>query len=149
MPGADDLMMWVDAVMAQKETELIGERTKTCARMGGGRHYRPTVGHDSHAAAMARRRPTDWPAHRLKSNDARGWAPTPPGAKKCETLEQQSGHRVYKALACALPALAGPYRLLTSGQRRKRNFVPHGTSERVAGFLGRFRRSSHAARRHP
>jgi DNA invertase Pin-like site-specific DNA recombinase len=54
MPGADDLMMRVYAAMAQKERELISERTKAAlgaakargARLGGGRGYRPTAGPD-------------------------------------------------------------------------------------------------------
>ena len=51
MPGADDLMMRVYAAMAQKERELISERTRAAlaaakARgkaLGGDRGYRPTV----------------------------------------------------------------------------------------------------------
>ena len=52
MPGADDLMMRVYAAMAQKERELISERTKAAlaaanARgkaLGGDRGYRPAQG---------------------------------------------------------------------------------------------------------
>ena len=63
MPGADDLMMRVYAAMAQKERELISERTRAAlaaakARgtvLGGDRGYRPTIGPDAHAASEARR----------------------------------------------------------------------------------------------
>jgi DNA invertase Pin-like site-specific DNA recombinase len=73
MPGADDLMMRVYAAMAQKERELISERTKAAlgaakargARLGGDRGHRPTVGPDSVAAAVARRVAADRAAHRL------------------------------------------------------------------------------------
>ena len=62
-PGADDLMMRVYAAMAQKERELISERTKAAlaaakargARLGGDRGYRPAAGPDAGAAAVARR----------------------------------------------------------------------------------------------
>src|SRR6204780_1626200 len=63
MPGADDLMMRIYAAMAQKERELISERTKaalaaakargTC--LGGDRGYRPGAGPDSGSAAVSRR----------------------------------------------------------------------------------------------
>src|SRR4051794_2196526 len=73
MPGADDLMMRVYAAMAQKERELISERTKAAlgaakargARLGGDRGYRPTIGPDSHAATVARREAAERAAHRL------------------------------------------------------------------------------------
>ncbi|HEV7263328.1 MAG TPA: recombinase family protein [Falsiroseomonas sp.] len=63
MPGADDLMMRVYAAMAQKERELISERTRAAlaaakARgrvLGGDRGYRPAAGPDAAAAAQARR----------------------------------------------------------------------------------------------
>ena len=49
MPGADDLMMRIYAAMAQKERELISERTRAALRaakargaaLGGDRDYRP------------------------------------------------------------------------------------------------------------
>jgi DNA invertase Pin-like site-specific DNA recombinase len=73
MPGADDLMMRVYAAMAQKEPELISERTKAAlgaakargARLGGDRGYRPLAGADSGAAAMTRREAAERAAHRL------------------------------------------------------------------------------------
>ena len=73
MPGADDLMMRIYAAMAQKERELISERTKAAlaaakargARLGGDRGYRPAAGPDSGAAAMARREAAEQAAHRL------------------------------------------------------------------------------------
>ena len=57
MPGADDLMMRIYAAMAQKERELIGERTRAAlaaarargTALGGDRGYRP--------APIAARRP--------------------------------------------------------------------------------------------
>ena len=63
MPGADDLMMRVYAAMAQKERELISERTRAAlgaarARgtvLGGDRGYRPVHGPDAACAALARR----------------------------------------------------------------------------------------------
>src|SRR4051794_41657454 len=62
MPGADDLMMRIYAAMAQRERELISERTRVAlaaakARgrvLGGDRGYRPTAGPDASAAARAR-----------------------------------------------------------------------------------------------
>ena len=73
MPGADDLMMRIYAAMAQKERELISERTRAAlaaarARgrvLGGDRGYRPSMGPDTHAAALARRQAADVAAHRL------------------------------------------------------------------------------------
>ena len=52
MPGADDLMMRIYAAMAQKERELISERTRAAlaaakargAVLGGDRGYRPRGG---------------------------------------------------------------------------------------------------------
>ena len=73
MPGADDLMVRIYAAVAQKERELIGERTRAAlaaakARgtvLGGDRGYRPSAGPDSGAAALARRRAAAQAAHRL------------------------------------------------------------------------------------
>jgi DNA invertase Pin-like site-specific DNA recombinase len=73
MPGADDLMMRVYAAMAQKERELISERTRATlaaakARgkvLGGDRGYRPVVGPDAQAAATARREAAERAAHRI------------------------------------------------------------------------------------
>jgi DNA invertase Pin-like site-specific DNA recombinase len=73
MPGADDLMMRGYAAMAQKERELISERTKVAlaaakvrgARLGGDRGYRPAAGPDASAAAVARRVAAERAAHRL------------------------------------------------------------------------------------
>jgi DNA invertase Pin-like site-specific DNA recombinase len=73
MPGADDLMMRIYAAMAQKERELISERTRAAlgaakargARLGGDRGYRPATGPDSGAAAVARRTAAERAAHRL------------------------------------------------------------------------------------
>jgi len=72
-PGADDLMMRIYAAMAQKERELISERTRAAlgaakARgrvLGGDRGYRPTVGPDAVAAAQARHEAAERAAHRL------------------------------------------------------------------------------------
>lgn len=73
MPGADDLMMRVYPAMAQKERELIGERTRAAlaaakARgrvLGGDRSYRPAGGPDAAAASHARRAAAEREAHRL------------------------------------------------------------------------------------
>ena len=73
LPGADDLMMRIYAAMAQKERELIGERTRAAlaaakARgrvLGGDRGYRPTQGPDTVAASEARREAAERAAHRL------------------------------------------------------------------------------------
>lgn len=73
MPGADDLMMRIYAAMAQKERELISERTKAAlaaakARgrvLGGDRGYRPATGPDSGAAARTRQEAAGRAAHRL------------------------------------------------------------------------------------
>ena len=73
MPGADDLMMRIYAAMAQKERELISERTRVAlaaakARgrpLGGDRGWRPVSGPDAQAAAMARVEGADRTAHRL------------------------------------------------------------------------------------
>lgn len=73
MPGADDLMMRVYAAMAQKERDLISERTRAALaaaeargqRLGGDRGYRPASGPDALAAAEARRDEADRTAHRI------------------------------------------------------------------------------------
>ena len=73
MPGADDLMMRIHAAMAQKERELISERTRAAlaaakargARLGGDRGYRPSAGPDSQAAAVSRRAAAERAAHRV------------------------------------------------------------------------------------
>ena len=73
MPGADDLMMRVYAAMAQKERELISERTRAAlaaakARglvLGGDRGYRPSVAPCAARAAMQRGEVADTAAHRL------------------------------------------------------------------------------------
>ncbi len=73
MPGADDLMMRIYAAMAQKERELISERTRAAlaaakargAVLGGDRGYRPVTGPDAAAAAQARRKAAERVAHRL------------------------------------------------------------------------------------
>ena len=73
MPGADDLMMRVYAAMAQKERELISERTRVAlaaakARgtiLGGDRGYRPPLPPCAVAAAVARAANADQAAHRL------------------------------------------------------------------------------------
>jgi DNA invertase Pin-like site-specific DNA recombinase len=73
MPGADDLMLRIYAAMAQKERELISERTRAAlaaakargAVLGGDRGYRPVAGPDAAAAARARRDASERAAHRL------------------------------------------------------------------------------------
>ena len=73
MPGADDLMMRVYAAMAQKERELISERTKAAlgaakargARLGGDRGYRPARGPRQQCRVLARRAAAERAAHRL------------------------------------------------------------------------------------
>ncbi|MFT8246969.1 recombinase family protein [Roseomonas sp. BN140053] len=73
MPGADDLMMRVYAAMAQKERELISERTRAAlaaarargAVLGGDRGHRPVVPPCAAAAAQARRSAAEQAAHRL------------------------------------------------------------------------------------
>ena len=73
MPAADDLMMRIYAAMAQKERELISERTRqalAAARargvvLGGDRGYRPEAPPDARAAAAARTTAADRTAHRV------------------------------------------------------------------------------------
>jgi DNA invertase Pin-like site-specific DNA recombinase len=73
MPGADDLMLRIYAAMAQKERELISERTRAAlvaakARgkvLGGDRGYRPPAGPDAAAAALARWERAERAAYRL------------------------------------------------------------------------------------
>ena len=69
MPGADELMQRVYAAMAQKERELISERTRAArARgvvLGGDRGWRPAASPDAVAASLARREASDRAAHRL------------------------------------------------------------------------------------
>ncbi len=73
MPGADDLMMRVYAAMAQKERELISERTRAAlaasrargAVQGGDRGYRPSAPPCAARAASARGALADLAAHRL------------------------------------------------------------------------------------
>jgi len=73
MPVADDLMMRIYAAMAQKERELISERTWAAlaaakARgkvLGGDRGYRPVEGPDAKVAAQVRRVVAEQTAHRL------------------------------------------------------------------------------------
>jgi DNA invertase Pin-like site-specific DNA recombinase len=73
MPGADDLMMRVYAAMAQKERELISERTRAAlaaarargAVLGGDRGWRPAVPPCATAAASFRAEQATRTAHRL------------------------------------------------------------------------------------
>lgn len=73
MPGADDLMMRIYAAMAQKERELISERTRAALaaarargrRLGGDRGYRPMTGPDTSKASVARSEAAERTAHQL------------------------------------------------------------------------------------
>jgi DNA invertase Pin-like site-specific DNA recombinase len=73
MPGADDLMMRVYAAMAQKERELISERTRAAlaaarargAVLGGDRGWRPPSPPCAAAAATSRAERATRTAHRL------------------------------------------------------------------------------------
>jgi DNA invertase Pin-like site-specific DNA recombinase len=79
MPGADDLMLRVYAAMAQRERELIGERTRAAlaaakargVALGGDRGHRPTAGPDAAAATLARVQAAERTAHRLALEVAR------------------------------------------------------------------------------
>jgi DNA invertase Pin-like site-specific DNA recombinase len=101
MPGADDLMMRIYAAMAQKERELISERTKAAlaaarargTALGGDRGYRPSAGPDSRAAAAVRRETAERTAHRL--------------ALEVETL-QREGFGSHADIARALTARQVP-----------------------------------------
>jgi DNA invertase Pin-like site-specific DNA recombinase len=74
MPGADDLMMRIYAAMAQRERELIGERTRAAlaaarargVALGGDRGHRPPAPPDAGTAALARVDAADCAAHRLR-----------------------------------------------------------------------------------
>ncbi len=74
MPGADDLMMRIYAAMAQKERELISERTRAAlaaakargAVLGGDRGYRPPAAPCAAVAAAARADEADRTAHRVR-----------------------------------------------------------------------------------
>ncbi|MFH5927340.1 recombinase family protein [Roseomonas sp. SXEYE001] len=73
MPGADDLMMRVYAAMAQKEREIISERTRAAlaaarargAVLGGDRGWRPSKPPCAAAAAISRVEQATRTAHRL------------------------------------------------------------------------------------
>ena len=73
MPGADDLMMRIYAAMAQKERELISERTRAAlaaakargVMLGGDRGYRPAVPPCAALATRTRQLAADTAAHRL------------------------------------------------------------------------------------
>jgi DNA invertase Pin-like site-specific DNA recombinase len=73
MPGADVLMLRIYAAMAQKERELISERTRAAlaaakARgtvLGGDRGWRPALGPDAGRASVARQAAAQRAAHRL------------------------------------------------------------------------------------
>ncbi|WP_458098008.1 recombinase family protein [Roseomonas sp. WA12] len=73
MPGADDLMMRVYAAMAQKERELISERTRAAlaaarargAVLGDDRGWRPPKPPFAATAARARKDQATRTAHRL------------------------------------------------------------------------------------
>src|SRR4051794_37584913 len=102
MPGADDLMMRIYAVLAQKERELISERTRAAlsaakARgkaLGGDRGYRPATVPDPGAAALARRVEADGTGHRL--------------AMEVDVLRQALSLRYWKFWAQALTATGVP-----------------------------------------
>jgi DNA invertase Pin-like site-specific DNA recombinase len=73
MPGADDLMMRVYAAMAQKERELISDRTRAAlaaarargAVLGGDRGWRPPKPPCARSAAVTRVQQATRTAHRL------------------------------------------------------------------------------------
>jgi DNA invertase Pin-like site-specific DNA recombinase len=101
MPGADDLMMRVYAAMAQKERELISERTRAAlaaarargAVLGGNRGWRPPSPPCARAATQARQDGADRTAHRL--------------ALEVEALRAE-GVRTYQGLAKALTGRGVP-----------------------------------------
>jgi DNA invertase Pin-like site-specific DNA recombinase len=101
MPGADDLMMRIYAAMAQRERELIGERTRAAlaaarvrgVALGGDRGHRPAVAPDAGAAALARAEAAERTAHRLRL--------------EVERLRAM-GHVSHAALARALTARGVP-----------------------------------------
>ncbi len=64
MPGADDLTMRIYPAMAQKERELISERTRATTG-AANRSCRPAEGFSAAAAAQARRAAAERAAHRL------------------------------------------------------------------------------------
>jgi DNA invertase Pin-like site-specific DNA recombinase len=74
MPGADELMLRIYTAMAQKERELISERTRAALAaakgrgrlLGGDRGYRPSTGPDAAVAGQARRLQAEKAAHRLQ-----------------------------------------------------------------------------------
>ncbi len=74
MPGADDLIMRIYAAMAQKERELISDRTRAAlaaakargAVLGGDRGYRPAAAPSAAAAAVMRADEADRTAHRVR-----------------------------------------------------------------------------------
>ena len=74
MPGADDLMMRIYAAMAQKERELISERTRAAlaaakargAVLGGDRGYRPSAAPCAATAASVRAEEADRTARRVR-----------------------------------------------------------------------------------
>ena len=74
MPDADDLMMRIYAAMAQKERELISERTRAAlaaakargAVLGGDRGYRPAAARCAVAMASVRAEEADRTAYRVR-----------------------------------------------------------------------------------
>ncbi|MBC7727051.1 MAG: recombinase family protein, partial [Microbacteriaceae bacterium] len=98
MPGADDLMLRIYAAMAQKERELIGERTRvalTAAKargrvLGGDRGYRPGSGPDAALAAVARGVAAERRAHRLAREVEAGRAT---GAESMAEIAQRLNQR--------------------------------------------------------
>jgi DNA invertase Pin-like site-specific DNA recombinase len=122
MPGADGLMMRVYAAMAQKEWELISERTRAAlaaarargAVLGGDRGRRPSSPPCAAAAATSRAEQATRTAHRL--------------ALEVEAL-QAEGVTTHQGLARALTerGVAAPGGCA---------FWTHTTVARVLGRLG-------------